>query len=361
MNINVATFQNVTHVGEKVFGYLTKRDIDKCLKVCKNWNLILNQPIFWLNKWKNLGQSSQMTEQWLDLISKLEGLNVAKKEMSVSLKNEFLKMKNVEKQHQFFYGQVKKQFMDLISNFESSDTTLREVAKGLRNEYLKIITMTKDSQMFYVNRTIICVAIEHGLLELLKCFVESFDNPIVCYPNHAMVHPIVRAITSRQIKAAEFMLKNLKTPFSKMEKRQIHAVFEAASFTGNLEFMKMIIEQYGQNLNVRNSPGYTALFALAMNGRECRLEILKYLSQILNVNVCNQHTGDTPLDSAVRFQVINSVKILAPLTSKNYLRVIHDTSEEIKEIIMTEKEKRLPILPSNKKPKLNFKGNFHRK
>ena len=186
--------------------------------------------------------------------------------------------------------------------------------------------------------------------------MESFDNPIVCYPNHVMVHPIVRAITSRQIKAAEFMLKNLKTPFSKMEKRQIHAVFEAASFTGNLDFMKMIIEQYGQNLNVRNSPGYTALFAIASSGEGYQLETLKYLTQILNVNICNQHTGDTALDSAVRAKHVNTVKILAPMTSKNYLRVLHDTSEEIKEIIMAEKEKRLPILPPNKKPKL--KGSF---
>ena len=95
MNINVATFQNLTHIGEKVFGYLTKKDLDKCLRFCKTWNLILNQPIYWLNKWKNLGQSSRMTEQWMDLITKLEGLNTAKSEMVIGLRNEFLKMKSL--------------------------------------------------------------------------------------------------------------------------------------------------------------------------------------------------------------------------------------------------------------------------
>ena len=86
-----------------MFGYLTKRDNDKCLKVCNTWNLILNQPIFWLNKWKHLGQSSQMTKQWMDLISKLEGLKEAKKEMAIGLRNEFLKMKILRKEQHIVY------------------------------------------------------------------------------------------------------------------------------------------------------------------------------------------------------------------------------------------------------------------
>ena len=90
-------------MGKKVFGYLTKRDNDKCLKVCNTWNLILNQPIFWLNKWKHLGQSSQMTKQWMDLISKLEGLKEAKKEMAIGLRNEFLKMKILRKEQHIVY------------------------------------------------------------------------------------------------------------------------------------------------------------------------------------------------------------------------------------------------------------------
>ena len=54
----MATFENIPHIGEKIFGFLkTREDFKNCLLVCKNWNSILENPTFWLYKLKELDQN----------------------------------------------------------------------------------------------------------------------------------------------------------------------------------------------------------------------------------------------------------------------------------------------------------------
>ena len=83
----MATFVKIPHIGEKVFGFLTTReDFKNCSLVCKNWNSILKNPTFWMNKLKKLDQP---TEKWQTLILKLKDCNLALKELAKNLREEF--------------------------------------------------------------------------------------------------------------------------------------------------------------------------------------------------------------------------------------------------------------------------------
>ena len=87
----MATFENIPHIGEKIFGFLkTREDFKNCLLVCKNWNSILENPTFWLYKLKELDQPTKITEKWQTLILKFKDFNLAWKDLAKNLREEFL-------------------------------------------------------------------------------------------------------------------------------------------------------------------------------------------------------------------------------------------------------------------------------
>lgn len=84
-SIMIIDIFKVLPIGEKVFSYLEKGNLLKCRQVCKNWKLILNEPIFWLDKLKSIGHPETAQKQWLDLIQKTILLKKPKQMLSLSL------------------------------------------------------------------------------------------------------------------------------------------------------------------------------------------------------------------------------------------------------------------------------------
>ena len=65
----MASFNRFPHIGEKVFGYLTEEnDLKSGFSVCKSWNEILKNPLFWLKKLKKLKQTDEYMQKWMNSV-----------------------------------------------------------------------------------------------------------------------------------------------------------------------------------------------------------------------------------------------------------------------------------------------------
>ena len=65
----IASFNRFPHIGEKVFGYLTEEnDFNSGFSVCKSWNEILKNPLFWLKKLKELKQPDEYMQKWMNSV-----------------------------------------------------------------------------------------------------------------------------------------------------------------------------------------------------------------------------------------------------------------------------------------------------
>ena len=65
----IASFNRFPHIGEKVFGYLTEEnDFKSGFSVCKSWNEILKNPLFWLKKLKKLKQPDEYMQKWMNSV-----------------------------------------------------------------------------------------------------------------------------------------------------------------------------------------------------------------------------------------------------------------------------------------------------
>ena len=79
----------VQEIGEKIFNFLEEDDWLNCRLVCKTWKLVLEEPIFWLDKLKSIGHPEAAHEQWLDLIHKSFQTGKPKQNLSLSLMLKF--------------------------------------------------------------------------------------------------------------------------------------------------------------------------------------------------------------------------------------------------------------------------------
>ena len=65
----MASFDRFPHIGEKVLGYLTGgNDFKSGFSVCKSWNEILKNPLFWLKKLKELKQPDEYMQKWMNSV-----------------------------------------------------------------------------------------------------------------------------------------------------------------------------------------------------------------------------------------------------------------------------------------------------
>ena len=66
----MASLQGLDHIGEKIFKVHEGMDILNFRLVCKSWQEILDNPMYWLKKLKKIGQSKKAHSDTLVLIRK---------------------------------------------------------------------------------------------------------------------------------------------------------------------------------------------------------------------------------------------------------------------------------------------------
>ena len=61
-----------SHVAQEIFSNLEHNEQLKCRLVCKSWKTHLDQPVFWIKKLNNLGQSKKLFNSWTALLPRIE-------------------------------------------------------------------------------------------------------------------------------------------------------------------------------------------------------------------------------------------------------------------------------------------------
>ena len=75
----------IQSIGEKNFHLLDDEDLLNCRLVGKIWKLVLEEPVFWLEKLKFVGHSESAHNLWLDLIQESTKLGKPKKILTLSI------------------------------------------------------------------------------------------------------------------------------------------------------------------------------------------------------------------------------------------------------------------------------------
>ena len=278
---NVATFRGLTHIAEKVFANLNKKDTLNCIQVCKSWNSILSNSMLWLNKLKKLGEPSLVTEQWLSLIEKSQKLGLDENLLSVSMCSKYYL---------------------ILRCFSKKASAEKEFSK---------------------NMPPILIAIRSGRVDIVKRYADlgaNFDEPIQLTSTKTEF-PIFYSLKSEQFEIVKVLLSKMKTPVPEMKDQNGFGLLHVAALYGNLDIVE-IITPLCKNRNERcGARGTVPIQFALMNSTKYRKEIVYFLSDICNVNIAD-FLGKTPLKHALILGQLDSMEILVPLTKRNILEAL---------------------------------------
>ena len=304
---NIANFKNFIDIGEKVFEHLDFKTILNCKLVCQSWNQITTNPIFWLKKLKKMGQSSEMSKKWINLISKSKELEVSTKQITKAL---IIMHKRVtELLNDCYFGY----------DFERSID--------------KVILM----QLPIVSAAILDLM---DVMEVLAQMGENFDQIYFdectlssCYERKLNL-PLIFAFEARNFKMVDFILSKMSSPSLRVGDIFDEGVFHCAVEHGQLDLVKRMTPM----LNYVNEPwhGITAAwFAILHN----QIEVLKYLTPLFN-----QNDIKGGIAFAMDYESIDAVKVLLPQANDQTMKSVYEseisTNKEIWNIITEELKRR---------------------
>ena len=66
---NISTNPGLQHLAEKIFGYLNLKDLENCREINQSSKKILDNPMFWLKKFRGLSKENQ--DDWTKIIQSM--------------------------------------------------------------------------------------------------------------------------------------------------------------------------------------------------------------------------------------------------------------------------------------------------
>ena len=261
----IATFRNFPHIGEKIFLQLNHQTFLNSRLVCKDWNSILSNPLFWLKRFKSLYQSKEISEKWMQLIEKSREIG----EKST---------------HNLALCMTKLSF--ICDNF-SYYTAKRNV------RFMKV----------FINQPPFQIAAKYNFVEIAKLCIQTEDN----FDDQ---FPLEIAIFNQNFELAKLILFSMKTPIEEFatqcdESPLLHLV---ASY-GNVELMKLIAP-YFKNINLVHNEETPIICAI--DNEKYGIEIVKYLAPISDLTLKTNRINLNPLEYALQYKNAEAVKILVP-------------------------------------------------
>ena len=259
---NIANFKNFIDIGEKVFEHLDFKTILDCKLVCQSWNQIVANPMFWMKKLKKMGQSSEASKKWIDLISKSKELEVSTMQITKAL---IIMHKRVTK----------------LNNYIS---------------YISKENIEKSKKNFLTQPPIVSAA-TLGLMDVMEVLAQVGENFDQIYFGqttsgwHKSRLPLIFAFEAKNFEVVDFILSKMTTPLLN---------FHCAVEHGHLDLVKRMTPM----MNYVNEPwnGKTALRMAIIHNR---IEVLKHLAPLLN-----QSDLQDGFDVAINLNSFDVVKIL---------------------------------------------------
>ena len=273
------------HITEDILLNLDFKKIQVCQSVNKNFKEILNDPIFWLKKWRLNGLSKENHTDWVKAIQLTKSKKLATNTKNKNLATNILLYikKIIEVGHFvdvpcFTDKKVIEKFPMILDFSDILNGFMHHLSEDTRTGILQLLaaTMNNDGKpSCFISSDIICRAINLGITNILKVLA-----PLKKYPN-------LLGITN-----ASFGIP------------PIHAAIER----GNVEMVK-ILAPLSKNPNSKDRDGQTAISRAAKLGI---LEIIEILAPLVNDPNDPDYDGRTPIFHASEFGHTEIIKLLAP-------------------------------------------------
>ena len=364
-------FQAHPEIIQVVFEVLDAPTLLNCSFVCKSWKQFLETPNFWLKKLREIGQPEKVETLWKTLIAKSEGSEIEKCVFARCLR---MKFQDFIKDQGKSESQRKNSMKILRCRpiFTAAKLGFVEIVKliyqlGLDRNHKSFLS--KDYHNFVMP---IFAAIENGHTEVAKFLLETpeeIENPS---RNVSRRTPIEEAIRNKNLDLVKFLVPKMANLNDKYHyityiggrslrkwTRILHHAIQ------DYRILKYLMSQPEIDPNLKNDDGETALQLISNYNHTSKLKIPPgdvakmirilvpfankkefisgYLQNPLHIAA---KTGNTealkalleffdanekdvfglPLDAAIRYLQIESVKILAPLTKD--LKIDEEFSED---------------------------------
>ena len=278
---NTATFENFIDIGEKVFEHLDFKTILNCKLVCQSWNQIVANPMFWMKKLKKMGQSSEASKKWIDLISKSKELEVSTMQITKAL---IIMHKRVTKLNNYISYISKENIEKSKKNFLTQPPIVSAATLGLMDVMEVLAQMGQNFDQIYLGHTI-TGWYKHGL-------------------------PLIFAFEAKNFEVVDFVLSKMSTPLLKIGDGHGLNVFNCAIKYGHLDLVKRMTPM----MNVANDDE-TAVWLAILHGQ---FEVLKHLTPHLN-----QLNIEYGIIYAMIRKSINAVKVLLPYAHDQTMKSVY--------------------------------------
>ena len=200
----MASLNRFPHIAEKIFNFIDANDLQDYRSVCKSWQKVIDNPVFWLTKLKKIGQPFNVTKKWQTVISKAKECNVADELISKALVFRYCSLNDLD---------------NFIGNHFWED--------------LPMIT-----------------AMKYGSLEIVKLFGEemnfNFDEKVTHlniddFPESDL--PIFIAMGYKNFEMVKYIISKMKKPLKDIRNAYGESLFRIAMIFGGLDILKMLVDK----------------------------------------------------------------------------------------------------------------------
>ena len=174
----IITFRDIS---QKIFeNLIVNEDLLHCRLVCKSWKSVIDDPIFWLRKLKNINQPLTAHQEWLVLIQKSKELGKYEYSLTLCIMRKYFNLLLPDIEEKRFLGDDK-------------------------NSKWKVERLGLPA---------ICYAINFGMLEVVK-LIHQVDNHFYSqsyksFPLIDFTYPLIHAIQESQTRVAMYILSETK-------------------------------------------------------------------------------------------------------------------------------------------------------
>ena len=243
----MASLQGLDHIGEKIFKFHKGKDILNFRLVCKSWQQILDNPMYWLKKLNKIGQSKNVFNETSTLIRKASKYGILPTKIGYCLLVKYIELTERNQGHAFEKSRKALMFRLPLLYFalipKQPDLALIQFLAKISPQFtdpMKCATRSKsitkwnlqygDDPMNYA------VKGNHSL-EVIKILIHELKGKFDIY---TFVSAFKRAITKQDIEMCKFFCEQVSDEEFKVHHGAIiHQAFEVQ----NIPILNLLISK----------------------------------------------------------------------------------------------------------------------
>ena len=372
----MASLQGLDHIGEKIFKFHQGRDILNFRLVCKSWQQILDNPMYWLKKLNKIGQPKKAYKDQMVLIRKAIRAGIPPTKIGYCLLIKYMKItrnnvpQDKQKSWKVLFFRLPILYLALISGKPDLEL-VRFLAKSNPNVIKPIKCVSglkyargKFGEGYDDEIDPMTDAIEgNQSVEVIRILISEFKDQI------NFSERFVEAVIGQNLELVKEFGNNLE---DKTEFFVNHASYPSPMFhairLGNIEILKYLVSRNKGQYKTRVAYSATPLHDIVHSCGNDSLRIHHciemanlILPKIENINACNAH-GQTLFDEIIiNFEhwahkkcIINFLKMLIPFciikeeNAKNYPPPIYKIVKSFQKNKPDEDIEVLSVVPNKK-------------